>query len=67
LPRDRPDSAGDRLELRATATWADRIVEYVGRGDEQTGELAKYLDQLARKGIGARRLLDLAAARKPLR
>lgn len=50
----------------AVKTWADRIVEYVGRRDEQTGELAKYLDQLARKGIDAERLLDLAAARKPL-
>ena len=50
----------------AVKTWADRIVEYVGRRDEQTGELAKYLDQLARKGIDAERVLDLAAARKPL-
>ncbi len=50
----------------AVKTWADRIVEYVGRRDEQTGELAKYLDQLARKGIDAERILDLAAARKPL-
>ncbi len=31
-----------------------------------TGELAKYLDQLARKGIDAERVLDLAATRKPL-
>ena len=50
----------------AVKTWADRIVEYVGRRDEQTGELAKYLDRLARKGIDAERILDLAAARKPL-
>ncbi len=50
----------------AVKTWADRIVEYVGRRDEQTGELAKYLDTLARKGIDAERVLDLAAARKPL-
>lgn len=47
-------------------TWADRIVEYVGRRDEQTAELAKYLDQLARRGIDAERILDLAAIRKPL-
>jgi conjugative relaxase-like TrwC/TraI family protein len=50
----------------AVKTWADRIVEYVGKRDEQTGELARYLDQLARKGTDAERLLDLAAARKPL-
>lgn len=50
----------------ALKVWADRIVEYVGKRDEQTGELAKYLDQLARKGIDAERILDLAAARKPL-
>lgn len=47
-------------------TWADRIVEYVGNRDEQTAELAKYLDTLARKGIDAERVLDVAAARKPL-
>ncbi len=50
----------------AVKTWADRVVEYVGRRDEQTGELARYLNHLARKGIDAERLLDLAAARKPL-
>ncbi|HPU13762.1 MAG TPA: hypothetical protein PLQ19_08210 [Aeromicrobium sp.] len=50
----------------AVQVWADRIVEYVGTHDEQTPELAKYLDQLARKGLDAGRLLDLAAARKPL-
>lgn len=31
-----------------------------------TAELAKYLHQLARKGVDAERLLDLAAARKHL-
>ncbi|MBD8869891.1 hypothetical protein [Nocardioides donggukensis] len=50
----------------AVKTWADRIVEYVGKRDQQTGELARYLNQLARKGIDAERLLDLAAARNPL-
>lgn len=50
----------------AVQVWADRIVEYVGKRDEQTAEFAKYLDQLARKGGDAERLLDLAAARKPL-
>ena len=50
----------------AVKIWADRIVEYVGNRDQQTAELAKYLDTLARKGIDAERLLHLAAARKPL-
>lgn len=50
----------------AINAWADRIIEYVGRRDEQTAELAKYLDQLARRGIDAERILDLAASRKPL-
>jgi hypothetical protein len=50
----------------ALKVWADRIVECVGRRDEQTGELAKYLDKLARRGIDAKRILNLAAARKPL-
>ena len=50
----------------AVKTWADRIVEYVGQRDQQTTELAKDLDQLARRGIDAERLLALAAARKPL-
>lgn len=47
-------------------TWTDRIAEYVGRRDEQTAELAKYHETLARKGIDAERVLDLAAARRPL-
>lgn len=58
-----------RINVRhgeAVQVWADRIVEYVGKRDEQTAELARYLDQLARKGVDAERLLDLAAARKPL-
>jgi len=50
----------------ALKVWADRIVEYVGRRDEQTGELAKYLDKLSREGIDAERILDLAAAWRPL-
>ncbi|MGH3444467.1 MAG: hypothetical protein ACRDPB_03745, partial [Nocardioidaceae bacterium] len=50
----------------AVNAWADRIVEYVSRHDEQTIELARHLDTLQRKGIDAERLLDLAAARKPL-
>lgn len=74
VPHDDREAAYHRkLTIRINArygeavkTWADRIVEYVGKRDEQTGELAKYLDQLARKGIDAERLLDLAATRKPL-
>lgn len=50
----------------AVQVWAGRIVEYVGKRDEQTPELAKYLDRLSRKGVDAERFLDLAAARKPL-
>lgn len=50
----------------AVRVWADRIVEYVGKPEEQTAELAKYLDQLSRKGVDAERLLGLAAACKPL-
>lgn len=50
----------------AVNTWAERIVEYVGSRDDQTIELAKHLDHLARGGVNAERLLDLAAARKPL-
>ncbi len=70
---DREASYHRRLTKRINArhgeavqVWADRVVEYVGKRDEQTPELAKYLDQLARKGVDAERLLDLAAARKPL-
>jgi len=62
-------SLTNRINARygeAVNTWADRIVEYVGRRDQQTGELAKYLDQLSREGIDAERILDFAAARKPL-
>jgi hypothetical protein len=70
---DREASYRRRLSKRindrysqAVQVWADRIVEYVGKRDEQTAELARYLDQLARKGGDAERLLDLAAGRKPL-
>ena len=45
---------------------ASDLVEYAGKRDEQTIELAKQLDTLQRKGIDAERVLDLAAARKPL-
>ena len=50
----------------ALKVWETRIVEYVGRRDENTAELAKHLDQLQRRGVDAERMLDLAAARKPL-
>jgi hypothetical protein len=46
--------------------WQERIVGYVGHRDEQTGQLAKYLDGLQRKGVNAERVLELAVARKPL-
>jgi hypothetical protein len=52
---------GDALKV-----WETRIVDYVGKRDEQTIELAKHLDTLQRRGIEAERVLDLAAARKPL-
>jgi len=38
----------------------------VGHLDDQTGQLAKYLDGLQRKGVDAERILELAIARKPL-
>jgi conjugative relaxase-like TrwC/TraI family protein len=46
--------------------WQERIVAYVGHRDEQTGQLAKYLDGLQRKGADAEWMLELAVARKPL-
>lgn len=50
----------------ALHAWQERIVDYVGHRDEQTGQLAKYLDGLQRKGVDAERMLELAVARKPL-
>lgn len=50
----------------ALKPWETRIIEYVGRRDENTTEFAKHLDQLQRRGVDAERMLDLAAARKPL-
>ncbi|MFD1248969.1 MobF family relaxase [Nocardioides ginsengisoli] len=50
----------------ALHAWQERIVAYVGHRDEQTGQLARYLDGLQRKGVDAERVLDLAVARKPL-
>lgn len=50
----------------ALQVWQERIVAYVGHRDEQTGQLAKYLDGLQRKGVNPERILELAVARKPL-
>ena len=50
----------------ALRAWESRIIEYVDRRDEYTIEFAKHLDQLQRRGVDAERMLDLAAARKPL-
>lgn len=50
----------------ALHVWQERIVAYVGRRNEQTGQLAKYLDGLQRKGVDAERMLELAVARKQL-
>lgn len=46
--------------------WETKIIDYTGRRDDHTATLAKQLDDLARRGQEADRLLDLAAARKPL-
>jgi len=46
--------------------WESKIVEYVGRSDDHTLQLARELDRLQRHGHDAERLLDLAAARKAL-
>jgi conjugative relaxase-like TrwC/TraI family protein len=50
----------------ALQAWQERIVAYVGHRDDQTGQLAKYLDGAQRKGVDAERILELAVARKPL-
>jgi hypothetical protein len=58
-----------RINQRYTAVvrdWAAKIVEYVGRSDDQTLLLASELDRLQRSGRDAEQLLDRAAARKPL-
>lgn len=62
-------SLTNRINARygeALHAWQERIVAYVGNRDEKTGQLAKYLDGLQRKGIDAERMLELAVARKPL-
>lgn len=73
-PRDDDEAAyhrnlTNRINARygeALHAWQERIVGYVGHRDEQTGQLAKYLDGLQRKGVNAERVLGLAVARKPL-
>ncbi len=45
--------------------WEAKIVEYVGRSDDQTLQLARELDRLQRHGHDAERLLD-RVARRPL-
>ena len=46
--------------------WESKIVEHVGRSDDQTLQLARELDRLQRTGHDAERLLARAANRKPL-
>ncbi len=73
-PRDDREAAYHRrliwtIDARhgeALRVWETRIAEYVGRRDEQTTELAKQIDQLQRRGVGADRVLHRAAARGPL-
>jgi len=52
---------GDALKV-----WETKIIDYTGKRDDHTATLAKQLDDLARRGQEADRLLDLAVARKPL-
>lgn len=74
VPDDEREAAYHRHLVRtinarygeALKVWENRVVDYVGKRDEQTIELAKHLDTLQRRGIEAERVLDLAAARKPL-
>ena len=47
----------------AVQAWANRIVAHVGHRDEQTIELARGLDQLARTGVDAGRILAVEARR----
>lgn len=50
----------------AIKLWEERIVEHVGKRDEQTVDLAKHLDKLQRRGVDAEQVLDLAVRHKPL-
>lgn len=46
--------------------WGTKIVEYVGRSDDVTLDLARRLDKLHRAGHDVEQILDRAVARKPL-
>ena len=50
----------------AIKLWEERVVEHVGKRDEQTVNLAKQLDKLQRRGVDAGQVLDLAVRHKPL-
>jgi hypothetical protein len=56
----------DANHSEALKIWERRIVEHTGRYDEQTTELAKQLDKMARQGLDAGRALDNAASGRPL-
>ena len=59
----------NRINQRYTdivRAWESKIVERVGRSDDQTLQLARELDRLQRTGHDAERLLKRAASRKPL-
>ena len=59
--------ATERIGAAPYERTEDRVNERnVGNRDEQTGQLAKYLDGIQRKGFDAERMLELAVARKPL-
>lgn len=74
VPDDDREAAYQRqLQRRVVANhsealkiWECRIVEHTRRYDEQTTQLAKQLDKMARQGVDAGRALDSAASRKSL-
>lgn len=74
MPDDEREAAYHRHLVRtinarygdALRVWETKIIDYTGKRDDHTATLAKQLDDLARRGHDADRLLDLAAARKPL-
>ncbi len=74
VPGDDREAAYHRRLIRtinarygeALRVWETKIIDYTGKRDDHTATLAKQLDDLARRGQEADRLLDLAVARKPL-
>ena len=56
----------DALAVAGVKAWEQRIIEYVGRRDDNAGELALRLDKLDRRGLDVEQLLERAAARSPL-